>query len=98
MTQATDETMTVIVRDAAVEAASWGSGPFSPALTTVTISACCPVCAGRRGAPANRRQHEDGVWFQVSVWQNPCGHLDMYSAVIKEAAIREAYQAKRPAS
>jgi hypothetical protein len=77
--------MTVRVRDHEAEDASWGSGLFAPAIRTVTIPAVCPTCGGPRGAARGFNQHEDGVWFNVDVWDNPCGHVDYYRAVIREA-------------
>ena len=31
------------------------------------------------------RQCDDGAWYDVSVWNNPCGHVDMYADVVIEA-------------
>lgn len=77
--------MTVRIRDRAVEA-PWGSGPISPAVRTVTIPAVCPECGGPRGEPHNLNQCEDGAHYSTDVWANPCGHVDMYPAVAREAA------------
>lgn len=52
---------------------------------TVTISARCPVCGARRGDPYPYRFCEDGAWLTVQKWENPCGHLDTYHAVLREA-------------
>jgi hypothetical protein len=51
----------------------------------VTIAATCPVCGGKRGEPKPSQTCEDGEWFTVSVWNNPCGHVDYYKAVYFEA-------------
>jgi hypothetical protein len=53
----------------------------------VTIGTLCPTCGGRRGTPArgNLYSSTDGTWRNVDSWQNPCGHTDMYAAVIAEA-------------
>ena len=78
--------MIVTVRDRAKEAAAWGSpGRQGPALVTVEIADSCPECGGARGEPSYQPFHEDGETFLVSVWANPCGHLDLYSAVLTEA-------------
>ncbi|HZM65160.1 MAG TPA: hypothetical protein VFC16_02540 [Nakamurella sp.] len=52
---------------------------------TVTVLWECPTCGGPRGdvAPAisydgSRRLHCDG-------WSNPCGHIDSYTRVRREA-------------
>lgn len=84
-----NETITVIVRDHAAEAAAWGhsSGPWSPAIRTVEISAFCQVegCGQRRGEVRGFNGCEDGAYYHVNVWQNPCHHVDYYADVIKEA-------------
>ncbi|MBB6172229.1 hypothetical protein HNR23_002289 [Nocardiopsis mwathae] len=77
-------TMTVRIRDRAAEA-PWGSGPLRPVTRTVTISATCPRCGGPRGTPRVFNQHDDGEWYATHVWDTPCGHIDSYAAVAKEA-------------
>lgn len=83
------ETITVRVRDRAAES-QWGSGPTSPVIRDIETSAFCPAagCGRRRGTPRSLRQHDDGVWYSTDTWQNPCGHVDMYEAVLIEAAVR----------
>lgn len=86
------ETMTVTVRDRSREA-PWGSGMTSPVTRKITISAFCPVCGERRGEPQGLNQCDDGAFYWVQVWANPCGHRDMYADVVNEAtamAIDEA--------
>lgn len=87
-----EETITVKVRDRAIEDARWGrsSGPWSPVIREVEISAFCqrPGCGARRGEIQGMNQSEDGAYYFVNVWANPCGHRDMYSAVLAEAAAR----------
>jgi hypothetical protein len=87
--------MTVTVRDSAAES-PWGRGLFRPVTRKVTISAYCqhPGCGQRRGTPRGMNQHEDGVYWWTEVWDNPCGHRDMYEAVIKEARARGGLGAK----
>lgn len=80
------DTMTVTVRDRASES-PWGSASLiTPITRTVTISAFCPVCGERRGEPFGLNQCDDGAFFWVQGWNNPCGHLDTYRDVIEEAA------------
>lgn len=78
--------MKVTVRDRSAEGA-WGSGPINPCVVTVEIADNCPVadCGARRGEPRHLRQVDDGAWYSVQVWDNPCGHVDMYEDVVKEA-------------
>lgn len=78
------ETMTVTVRDRSAES-PWGYGMTNPVTRKVTISAFCPMCGGRRGKPQGLNQCDDGAFYWVQVWNNPCGHVDMYADVIVEA-------------
>ncbi|OMC00343.1 hypothetical protein A5733_04325 [Mycobacterium sp. NS-7484] len=84
-----NDTMTVTVRDRAAES-PWGSGPINPITRTVTIAAACPRCGARRGTPQGLRQCDDGAFYWVQVWHNPCGHIDYYDNVISEAEQLEA--------
>lgn len=77
------DTMTVRVVDRGT-----GRGYIYPSVVTVTISTTCPVCGGRRGEPSSHRFHEDGGWLTCDRWSNPCGHVDMYDAVLVEAGAR----------
>lgn len=52
---------------------------------SIKISATCPRCGGKRGDPYPHRFYEDGEWFTVDRWDNPCGHIDKYFAAYKEA-------------
>lgn len=76
--------MRITVRDRASESA-WGSGPTNPRTRTVTISAFCPTCGARRGQPRGLNTCDDGTFYWVQVWDNPCGHVDHYVDVIREA-------------
>ena len=79
----------VRIRDRAAEA-PWGSGLTSPVVRTVEISANCPQCGGPRGERRSLRQHDDGATYYVDVWDNACGHVDLFGPVAREAAaIRE---------
>jgi len=76
--------MTVTVRDRSSEA-PWGHGLTSPCVRTVAISATCPKCGGERGEPRNLNQFDDGAYYSVDTWTNPCGHVDYYRDVLAEA-------------
>ena len=52
---------------------------------TVEVADTCPVCGGPRGEPTPHSQCEDGEWFSLNTWTNPCGHLDRYPDVLVEA-------------
>lgn len=53
-------------------------------IVSVTVPATCPQCGGPRGAARSHRFHEDGDWFYADMWDNACGHVDMYDAVLAE--------------
>jgi hypothetical protein len=54
-------------------------------VSPVEISAYCPVCGGPRGEPKWHHFCEDGEWLTCQTWDNPCGHVDLYKDVLKEA-------------
>lgn len=51
----------------------------------IEISDNCPICGCKRGEPKWHNQCEDGEWFQVQTWNNPCGHTDYYGDVYRES-------------
>ncbi|MFJ3100300.1 hypothetical protein [Streptomyces sp. NPDC086835] len=67
-----------------------GSGYEGAGVITVTISTLCPNCGGPRGwdAVTPHRFHHDGAYLVVDRWSNPCGHADVYEAVVKESRER----------
>lgn len=79
--------ITVKVRDRAAEAQLWGrnSGLFTPIIRIVKISPNCPECGEPRGQIRGSNESEDGAFYHVNVWTNPCGHVDFYPAVLAEA-------------
>jgi hypothetical protein len=78
-------TVTVVNREAIDRA--WGTpGMYEVYRKTVTIADTCPVCGGPRGKPELRQFCEEGIFYSVHCWQNPCGHIDHYPDVLKEAA------------
>lgn len=52
---------------------------------TVVISDNCPICNGKRGEPTLNRYCEDGDFYYVDNWINPCGHTDNYKDCYVEA-------------
>lgn len=61
----------------------------------VTISDNCPVCGGKRGIPKPYRFCEDGEWFDVNIWRNECGHVDMYKdCFLEHQKIKESKEIK----
>lgn len=59
-------------------------------IVTVEVSAQCPRCGGPRGEAKPSRFPEDGAWYVVDRWSNPCGHEDAYAAVLVEHRKRRA--------
>jgi hypothetical protein len=84
------DTVTVRVRDRASES-PWGVGLTRPITKTVTISAFCPTCGARRGEPRGLNSCDDGAFYWVQVWDNPCGHVDYYADVLAEARERASH-------
>jgi hypothetical protein len=83
--------MKVVVVDRVAMGASWGNPGLGRVVTReVAISRRCPVCGGRRGRPVVVPFCEDGEHSSASRWNNPCGHVDKYTAVLEEAALRVA--------
>lgn len=78
--------MRVTVVDRRAMDATWGSGPSRVVLRTVEISDTCPRCGRPRGEVRWERYCEDGEWYSVNRWQNPCGHSDSYASVLREAS------------
>jgi len=54
-------------------------------LITIEISDNCPVCGAKRGTSRWQGLSYDGSRrLNVDCWENACGHIDVYSNVIKE--------------
>ena len=65
---------------------AWGSGGNYTVITkTIEISSICPECGGPRGKPKRLPFYEGGSTYTVDRWDNPCGHIDGYVAVLAEA-------------
>ncbi|MEM9098084.1 MAG: hypothetical protein AAGC79_06110 [Pseudomonadota bacterium] len=79
--------MIVTVIDRERQKALWGKGyrSITQVLRTIEIADACPSCGKARGNPSLHRFCEDGEWYDVSCWTNPCGHLDRCKDVIREA-------------
>ena len=50
-------------------------------LWTVELEWVCPVCGGPRGEPRDGFSYDGSRRFVVSVWENPCGHVDRYEDI-----------------
>lgn len=51
----------------------------------ISISDNCPKCGNKRGMPEVRNFCEDGDFYQVHIWKNQCGHIDLYKDVYSES-------------
>ena len=69
----------IMYRDTYVGGDGWTYYPM-----TIEIADACPVCGGKRGEPYPYRFCEDGEWYVVDRWDNPCGHIDAYGDCFKE--------------
>lgn len=65
-----------------------GNSPYDPGLRTVLISPNCPTCSDPRGEIKGYNGCVNDQYYNVNVWQNPCGHQDTYEAVLQEGHIR----------
>jgi hypothetical protein len=84
--------MIVTVKDNKRMGELWGTSGYGIVLRTVEIADACPQCGGARGEIRGYNGCEDGDYYHVNVWNNACGHVDYYEAVIAEA---ERLQAER---
>ena len=66
-----------------------GADGWAMRFETVRISDYCPTCCAPRGVPAPRPFCEDGEFYSVDCWTNPCGHVDLYPDVLREARLLE---------
>jgi len=84
-----DEPVPVLPDTMTVRVCNRGDGPgySGVQIATVTVSTRCPLCGGPRGFDTVRNHNfaEDGEYLSVDRWRNPCGHADMYEAVLREA-------------
>lgn len=64
------------------------SGPEDGGIPVIPVRVAwvCPTCGEPRGEPTMTTRLHDGAGLQVHTWLNPCGHLDLYEDVIREAA------------
>lgn len=51
----------------------------------VNIEWLCPVCGGPRGPVYETVSYDGSRRLHCHGWVNPCGHIDKYSAVRREA-------------
>jgi hypothetical protein len=52
----------------------------------VTLHWICPKCGQPRGDIVPGKRYNQGKALDVDAWENPCGHVDDYTAIRREAA------------
>ncbi|GAA0494238.1 hypothetical protein Ade02nite_20520 [Paractinoplanes deccanensis] len=53
----------------------------------VTVLWECPTCGGPRGEVFDTLSYDGSRRLSVHGWRNPCGHIDGYATVRREAGI-----------
>lgn len=53
----------------------------------VTLLWECPTCGGPRGEVFDTLSYDGSRRLGVHGWKNPCGHVDAYGAVRREAGV-----------
>lgn len=71
-----------VYRTVEIPGADSHDGTFS---IEVSLRWTCPRCTGPRGLPFRGISFDGSHRLAVDRWQNPCGHVDFYSAVRREA-------------
>lgn len=88
-----DEIAPAVPTTMAVRVRHDGDGPGyeGVGILTVTVDTACPRCGAPRGFDTIRPHvfRHDGETFEVDVWDNPCGHVDLYPDVVAEARGRD---------
>ena len=54
-------------------------------LITVTVRWVCPACRGPRGTVMPAVSYDGSRQLGCDGWTNPCGHIDYYADVRREA-------------
>lgn len=58
--------------------------------TKVEVRWTCPTCGGPRGETFRTLSYDGSRRLGVDGWENPCGHVDKYADVRREAMTEEA--------
>jgi hypothetical protein len=61
----------------------------------VELDWICPVCGDKRGEVYRTLSYDGSLRVNCDGWQNPCGHVDKYPDVLKEA--QAAFEAQQQA-
>ena len=49
----------------------------------IDIGDACIHCGGPRGKMREYQHPEDGAFYTVNQWRNPCGHVEHYDDLIE---------------
>jgi len=49
----------------------------------IDVPPVCIYCLGPRGPLVPYRFPEDGAWYTCDRWENPCGHVETYPALLR---------------
>lgn len=78
------ESLTVQTRTVTIPGSREHNGMHS---VRVTLLWECPACGGPRGEPFRTLSYDGSRRLGCDGWTNPCGHVDSYAAVRREAGI-----------
>jgi hypothetical protein len=79
------ETAGVVVRTVRIPGSDDHAGWYA---TAVTLLWECPRCGGPRGEVEAAVSYDGSRRLGCDGWSNPCGHVDGYAALRREAGIR----------
>lgn len=51
----------------------------------VNLEWVCPICGKPRGVIKKGRSYDGSLVLFCDTWENPCGHIDFYKSLRKEA-------------
>ena len=54
-------------------------------LIAITVAWVCPVCGEPRGPVFRTISYDGSLRLGCDGWTNPCGHIDLYADVRREA-------------
>lgn len=77
-------TDTLITRTVQIPACNEHDGS---AIVTVTLLWECPTCGAPRGEVVRTISYDGSRRLACDGWANPCGHVDKYAAVRREAGV-----------
>jgi hypothetical protein len=68
-----------------VDRSTWGTPAPYPLIRRVTVPWVCCTCGGERGEPFGHCFYENDQSHVCDRWSNPCGHVDTYEMVLRQA-------------